>query len=105
MALLALAMEIGAGLALYEARRLGMTSGDDPAQVNQYLQATRGKMVAKLEDLRRLENASAVFQNEFWRDFYRALSDGLSRRALVKVSGIVLALLLLAAPPVRAATA
>lgn len=33
MALLALAMEIGAGLALYEARRLGASSGDDPGRI------------------------------------------------------------------------
>ena len=33
MALLALAMEIGAGLALFEARRIAAVSGDDPARV------------------------------------------------------------------------
>jgi len=90
MALLALAMEIGAGLALYEARRLGASSGDDPGRVAAAQKAVEATMVAKLEELKRLENASAVFQNEFWRDFYRALSDGLTRRSLVKLSIFVL---------------
>jgi hypothetical protein len=45
--------------------------------------------------LRNTENASAVFRNQFWRDFYRALSDGFSSsRAIVKASAFVLAVLL-----------
>ena len=103
MALLALAMEIGAGLALYEARRLGAVSGDDPGRIAEAVKAVEATMVAKFEELKRLENASAVFQNEFWRDFYRALSDGLTRRSLVKLSTFVLCLALLVAPRADAA--
>lgn len=103
MALLALAMEIGAGLALFEARRLGAVSGDDPGQIEQDVKAVEATMVSKLEELRRLENASAVFQNEFWRDFYRALSDGLTRRSLVKLSTFVLCVALFVAPGADAA--
>jgi hypothetical protein len=103
MALLALAMEIGAGLALYEARRLGSVSGDDPARLIEAVKAVEATMVSKLEELKRLENASAVFQNEFWRDFYRALSDGLTRRSLVKLSTLVLCVVLVIAPRAHAA--
>jgi len=103
MALLALAMEIGAGLALYEARRLGASSGDDPGRVAAAQKAVEATMVAKLEELKRLENASAVFQNEFWRDFYRALSDGLTRRSLVRPSTFVLCVSLVVAPRADAA--
>jgi len=103
MALLALAMEIGAGLALYEARRLGSVSGDDPARLREAVKAVEATMVAKLEELKTLENASAVFQNEFWRDFYRALSDGLTRRSLVKLSTLVLCVVLVIAPRAHAA--
>ena len=103
MALLALAMEIGAGLALYEARRLGASSGDDPGRIAAAQKAVEATMVSKLEELKRLENASAVFQNEFWRDFYRALSDGLTRRSLVKLSIFVLSLALAIAPRADAA--
>ena len=103
MALLALALEIGAGLALYEARRLGAVSGDDPGPIEKAAKEVQGKMVSKLEEWRRLDNQAAVFQNEFWRDFYRALSDGLTRRSIVKVSIIILCLALFAAPHVFAA--
>jgi hypothetical protein len=103
MALLALAMEIGAGLALYEARRLGSVSGDDPVRVAETVRIVEATMVSKLEELKRLENASAVFQNEFWRDFYRALSDGLTRRSLVKISTFVLCVALFVAPRADAA--
>ena len=103
MALLALAMEIGAGLALYEARRLGTSSGDDPGRAAAAQKAVEATMVSKLEELKRLENASAVFQNEFWRDFYRSLSDGLTRRSLVKLSIFVLCVALFVAPRADAA--
>jgi hypothetical protein len=103
MALLALAMEIGAGLALYEARRLGRISGDDPGRVAEAVKAVEARMVSKLEELKKLENASAVFQNEFWRDFYRAVSDGLTRRSLLKISAFVLCVALLVAPRADAA--
>jgi hypothetical protein len=59
-----LAMEIGAGLALYEARRLGSVSGDDPGRIAEAQKAVEATMLLKLEELKRLENASAVFQNE-----------------------------------------
>jgi len=60
-------------------------------------------MVSKLEELKRLENAAAVFQNEFWRDFYRSLSDGLTRRSLVKLSTVVFCVALVVAPRADAA--
>jgi hypothetical protein len=103
MALLALAMEIGAGLALYEARRHSANAGEDAGNLAQELAGTQQRMVAKLEELRNAENAAAIFQNQFWRDFYRALSDGMSRSALVKVSMVLLCLALLIAPRARAA--
>ena len=65
MALLALAMEIGAGLALYEARRLGASSGDDPNQLNEILRATQDQMVTKLQELRHLENSLPFFKTNF----------------------------------------
>jgi hypothetical protein len=75
MALLALAMEIGAGLALYEARRHSSNAGEDSSHVAQELAAIQQCMVAKLEELRNAENAAAIFHNRFWRDFYRAIPE------------------------------
>jgi hypothetical protein len=103
MALLALSMETGAGLALYEARRLGAVSGNDPTRIALAQKAVEATMVSKLEELKRLENASAVFQNEFWRDFYRALSDSLTRRSLIKISTLVFCVALFLAPRADAA--
>jgi hypothetical protein len=53
--------------------------------------------------LRSAQNAAAVFQNQFWRDFYRALSDGVSRTSLVKVSALALWLFLFFTSQARAA--
>jgi len=94
MALLAFSMELGAGLALYEARRYSANAGEDADRVLHQLNFIRQHMVASLAELRTAQNASAVFQNEFWRDFYRALSDGMTRRSLVKVSALALCLAL-----------
>jgi hypothetical protein len=95
MALLALSMEIAAGVALYEARRHSASAGEDASHIAQELSAIRGRMVAKLQELRTLENQAAIFANQFWREFYRALADGLSSRAIVKVSSFILAVLLI----------
>lgn len=61
MALLALSMEIGAGLALYEARRHSVSAGEDGSHLAQELAAIQQCMVAKLEELRNAENAAAIF--------------------------------------------
>jgi hypothetical protein len=103
MALLAFSMEIGAGIALYEARRYSTNVGEDSGLLTQELNAIRERMVGKLQDLRNAQNAPAMFRNQFWCDFYRSLSDGLSRTALVKVASVVLCFALLAAPHARAA--
>src|SRR5207237_8532774 len=60
-------------------------------------------MTRNLERWRRLHNHAAVFQNEFWPDFYRPLSAGFTRRSIVKVSIIILCLALFAAPGALAA--
>ncbi len=99
-------MELGAGLALYEARRYSANTGEDAGRLLQELNSIRQHMVARLAELRSVQNAAPMFQNEFWRDFYRALSDGVSRTSLVKVSALALCLALFftsPAPPNRQA--
>jgi hypothetical protein len=103
MALLAFAMEIGAGIALYEARRYSANAGEDPARLTQELASKRQQMIARLAELRSAENSPALFRNQFWRDFYQSLSDGISRTALVKVASLLIFLALAAVPHSQAA--
>src|SRR5207244_161347 len=84
MALLAIALEVGAGLALFEARRLTSTSGEDPQKLTQELREVQRRMVALVHEIRTLENAGAHFENEFWRDFHRAMLKGVVRNALLQ---------------------
>ncbi len=65
MALLAFSMEIGTGIALYEARRYSANAGEDPARLSQEVGSIRQQMIAKLAELRNTENAPAVFRNQF----------------------------------------
>jgi hypothetical protein len=94
MALLALAMELGAGLALHDARRLGLDSGEDFAKLRGELLATQQEMVSRVYEIGVLQNAPAAFVTGFWRDFYRAMLNGTVRSALTKFSALFLCLLL-----------
>jgi hypothetical protein len=81
MGLLALAMEIGAGVALYEARRLG-SEGEDPIQLAQDLKALREKIASRESERAQLQKEPMLFANRFWRDFHRGMLNGASRRAV-----------------------
>jgi hypothetical protein len=85
MALLALAMELGAGLALHDARRLGQESGEDLGALAVELSAVHQQMVSSLHELTVLENEAAVFVARFWRDFYRSMLSHTARSALSKL--------------------
>ena len=43
-----------------------------------------------------LENEGAIFENQFWRDFYRSLLNGVKRGAVQKLTVIILTLALFA---------
>lgn len=95
MAFLAFAIEIGAGIALYEARRWS-ASGEDGVSLRSALARLREEMIEHGHALWLLENEGAIFENQFWRDFYRSLLNGVKRGAIQKLSLIVLGLTLLA---------
>jgi hypothetical protein len=95
MALLALAMEVGAGIALYEARRWSGT-GEDGNVLRQRLLALQNEMIELGHGLWLLENEGAIFENQFWRDFYRSLLNGVKRGAVQKLTVIILAFALFA---------
>jgi len=103
MGLLAIAMELGAGLALHDARRLGMESGEDPAKLSVELLAVQQEMTSRVYEITLLQNAAAAFATQFWRDFYRAMLNGTVRSALTKFSILLLSVLLLCSGAVSAA--
>jgi hypothetical protein len=95
MALLALAREVGAGIALYEARRWSGT-GEDGNVLRERLLALQNEMIELGHELWHLENEGAVFEKQFWRDFYRSLLNGVKRGAVQKLTVIILAFALFA---------
>jgi hypothetical protein len=84
MAFLALAIELGAGISLYEARRWS-ASGEDGVALRRTLAALRDELIQHVHELWLLENAGAIFENQFWRDFYRSLLNGARRGAIQKL--------------------
>lgn len=95
MALLALAMELGAGLALRDAWFLASDSGEDPRTIGQELEEVRHQMVNLLHEMAACENEAAIFVARFWRDFYRSLLTHTVRGALTKVVLVTICVLLL----------
>lgn len=91
MALLAFAIEIGAGIAFHEAGQLASDSGEDPIALRCELADVREQMIGHGHDVWRLEHAGPAFENEFWRDFYRSLLNGVKRGALQKLIVVTLA--------------
>jgi hypothetical protein len=94
MVFLALAIDIGAGIALYEARRWS-ASGEDGGALRCKLAALREEMIDTGHALWLLENEGAIFENQFWRDFYRSLLNGAKRGAIQKLTVILLGVALL----------
>jgi hypothetical protein len=102
MALLAVAMEISAGLALREALKLGAGSGENHNELSRELEAVRGEMVLRLEEFTMLKNEAAIFAAQFWRDFYRSMLTRTMRNAVTKLLVFGLAAFLLATPHAHA---
>lgn len=94
MAFLAVAMELGAGLAFHDAQRLSEESKADSetdyAALRQELQDVRRQMVARLYEIDSLQKEAPIFVARFWRDFYRAMLVHTVRSALTKL--VILAL-------------
>ncbi len=97
MGLLAIAMEIGAGVALYEARRLA-SEGEDPIQLSDELKALREKIASRHSELAGLRKEPSLFANRFWRDFHRGMLNGVSRRAAAKAAALLFLALALFSP-------
>jgi hypothetical protein len=93
MALLALAMEIGAGLALHDAKQQLEESTADLAAyevLRRELGDVRGQMIARLHEINSLQNDAPIFVARFWRDFYRSMLIHTVRSTLTKLSALLL---------------
>ena len=98
MVLLALAMELAAGLALHEAWRIGADSSEDWQKLVNRLEEVRQRMLSISYEITMLQNEARVFAARFWRNFYRAMLTHTVRSAMTKVVVVALAILLSHAP-------
>jgi hypothetical protein len=95
MLLLALAIDLGAGVAIHRARLLGASSGEDFEKLSRELAEIQERLAAIVYDITALTNAPAIFVARFWRDFHRAMLVQTARHAATKLLGLTLCLLLL----------
>jgi hypothetical protein len=100
LALVAIGMELCAGLALREARRLGDASREDPVALSKELARVRQAMIATLLELSTLENEPEQYEESFWRDYYRSLLTRSIRQAIKKL--MIVTLLATVLVPARA---
>jgi hypothetical protein len=101
MVLVAIAMELGAGLALHAAWRMTSETGDDSHLLKNELRRVRGQMVALLHEMKALQNEPGIFVARFWRNFYRAMLTHTVRSATTKL--LLLMVIALSFLTVRAA--
>jgi hypothetical protein len=85
MALLAVAMELGAGLALHKAWGTTENSGEDWKELRKELQDVRRQMVVLATEMKLLQNEPAIFVTRFWRNFYHAMLTHTVRNAMAKL--------------------
>src|SRR6185437_10898239 len=92
--LLAVGMDLGAGLALHEAKRFSADSGDGHGQLAVGLDSVHQQMIAKLFEVTSLETAHKTFECGFWRDFYHSMLTHTARNAMKKLFVLVFAIAL-----------
>jgi hypothetical protein len=83
MALLAVAMELGSGMAMFEAGKLDLTSYERAMQARKDLAEIEAEMGAVIGRVTHLENDPAINEAEFWRNFHLGLLQRIKRNGLV----------------------
>lgn len=94
MIFLALAMELGAGLALHQAWITGSDSSEDGESLRTRLKEARRRLLAITYEITMLQNEPRVFAARFWRNFYHAMITHSVRSAMTKLLVVALAILL-----------
>lgn len=90
MLFLAIAIDLGAGVALHRALPAGARSGEDYDKLSKELADVRRQLVAVVYETAALINAPDIFVARFWRDFYRSMLTQVARKALTKWFGVFL---------------
>jgi hypothetical protein len=93
MIFLALAMELGAGLALHQAW-MGSDSSEDWENLRIRVEEVHQRMMVIAHEIATLQNEPRVFAARFWRNFYRAMLTHSVRSAMTKLLVVALAILL-----------
>jgi hypothetical protein len=90
--LLAFAMEIGAGLALHQARKTQSEDAEDWGKLRARLAEIQKRLLAITYEVLKLESEGPRFKAAFWADFYEAMLTHTVRSAIGKflLSGIIL---------------
>jgi hypothetical protein len=95
MVLLALSMELAAGLALHKAWHSRSDNSEDWNGLRNNLVGTRTRMSMLVAEISGLEDEAGIFAAGFWRDFYAALLTNAAQKAITKLLMVVLAVTLL----------
>jgi hypothetical protein len=90
MVLLAVAMELAAGLALFNARKIAARSGESYEALSAEIVRQKREMATLLGELTARSNEAPVFASRFWRNFYRTMLTHTMRNALTKVFLLIL---------------
>jgi hypothetical protein len=83
MALLAIAMELGSGVAMFEAGKLELGSHEKAAHARDELAHVEGEMVSIIRSVTHLENDHVINEAEFWRNFHLGLFERIKRSGLL----------------------
>jgi len=95
MALLAVAMELGSGMAVFEARKFDLTAHERAVQARRELKDVEEAMIVMIARITHLENEPAINEAEFYRNFYLGLFERIKQNSLL---ALVLVLGLLVGP-------
>jgi hypothetical protein len=95
MVLLALSMELAAGVALHKAWHSRPNSSEDWKALRNELVEIRARLSMLVAEISGLEDEAGIFAAGFWRDFYAALLTNAVRNAMTKLLVLALAVLLL----------
>ena len=104
MVLLTVAIDIGAGIAIHGALELSATAHEDGNAIILELDEARKRIGEVVFEIKALENSPVVFENEFWRDYYRSMLRRTVHNSVARLSVLALCFLLFGAARAAAQT-
>jgi hypothetical protein len=92
-------MEIVAGCAVYNGRRLWVAMPANAVELKERLAMVQQRILEVKHEKEALEKAPEHFVNEFWREFHRSMVHGTQRSTVTKIFCVALFGVLLASVP------